>query len=227
MPACPWQGLPPANLSFCEADVCGWITQPANTWTNVGFLIAGIVIIREARRAPAGMAAWLGPIAIATGLASTAAHATSTFVGQALDQAVMFLESSLFVAIGFARWRRSPRHVTALYAALVIVSTVALLAVPTAGIALFAGHIVVFVVLEVRLAFRDRATDHRYLIAAVATFAVSYGLWWLDKQGIVCDPSNHVLGLHGVWHFLGALSFPMWFRYFAQFAPASSIAIGA
>jgi len=223
MPACPWQVLPPANLSFCEADVCGWITQPANSWTNVGFLIAGVIILREARRSPAGMAAWLGPIALATGLASMAAHATSTFVGQALDQSVMFLESSLFVAIGFARWRRRRTHATTvLYAGLVIASTITLVVVQTAGIALFAAHIVAFAALELRLAVRDRSTDYRYLIAAVATFAVSYALWWLDKLDVVCDPSNHVLGLHGVWHFLGALSFVLWFRYFAQFHRRSS-----
>jgi len=216
MPACPWQVLPPANLSFCEADVCGWITQPANSWTNVGFLIAGVLILREARRSPAGIAAWLGPIAIATGLASIAAHATSTFVGQALDQSVMFLESSLFVTIAFARWRhRSPS--LPLYAILVAASTALLLSFQTTGIALFAAHIVAFASLEARLAVRDRTTDYRYLIAAVATFAVSYGLWWLDKLDVVCDPDNHILGLHGVWHFLGALSFVLWFRYFAQF----------
>jgi len=221
-PSCPWQSFAPANLSLCEADVCGWVTQPANTWTNVGFLIAGLYILRRARRAPVGMAAWLGPIAIATAFTSSAFHATSTFAGQAIDQSSMFLESSLFVAISVRRWLAfSARSAALLYAALAAVSTALLWWLETVGIALFIAHVVAFGAIELRLLFRDRAqTDYRALAAACATFAVSYVAWWLDKLRVVCDPNNHVFGLHGAWHFLGALSFPFWFHHFAQFAKA-------
>jgi hypothetical protein len=219
-PRCPWHALAPANLSFCEADVCGWITQPANTWTNVGFLVAGAYILRAARRTPSGMAAWLGPIALLTAFTSSALHATSTFAGQAMDQSSMFLESSLFVAISVKRWRGwSPAPLAALYAGLVVVSTALLLWLETVGIALFVAQVVTFGAIELRLWFRERErTRYRALAAACATFAVSYALWWLDELRIVCDPNNHVFTLHGAWHLLGALSFPLWFRHFAQFA---------
>jgi len=224
-PSCPWQSFAPANLHFCEADVCGWIAQPANTWTNVGFLVAGVWIIRQARREPAGLAAWLGPIAIATAFTSTALHATSTFAGQAIDQASMFLESALFVVIALWRWLGWSRPALAsVYVALVTISTALLWRFRTVGIALFAAQVTVFALVEARLFFRDRGrTRYGALAAACSTFAVSYGLWWLDELRIVCSPNNHVFTLHGAWHLLGALSFPLWFRYFAQFAPRPTL----
>jgi hypothetical protein len=235
VPSCPWQSLAPANLSLCEADVCGWVTQPANTWTNVGFLIAGLWILRAARRAsstsPRAMAAWFGPIAIATGFASAAFHGTSTFVGQALDQSSMFLESSLFVALSLRRWLGwTSRRTAAVYAAIALVSTALLWWLETVGIALFIVHVVLFGVIELGLLLSRTSsrppTRYRWLAAACATFAVSYALWWLDKLRVVCDPNNHVFGLHGAWHLLGALSFPFWYLHFAQFEQGAPPAQG-
>ena len=36
-----------------------------------------------------------------------------------------------------------------------------------------------------------------------------------------CVPSNHVFGLHALWHLLGGLGFWFWYRYFAQFDVAT------
>ena len=221
-PVCPWDALAPANLHFCERALCGWVTEPANTWTNVGFLLAGLWVLRRAARDGATRAGRLGWIAIATALASSAFHATSTFAGQAADQGVMFLESALFVVLNLDRWRRlSPRGLVTLYATLVAASVALLLAVPTSGITVFTLHVVTFLALELRLALRDWArTSYGALVAAGLTFAASYALWWLDRLGVVCNPDNHVFTAHGAWHLLGALSFVFWYSHYAQFERA-------
>ncbi|MCC6527899.1 MAG: ceramidase domain-containing protein [Polyangiaceae bacterium] len=216
---CPWGGLAPANLHFCERELCSWITEPANTWTNLGFVVVGVVLARLARRDGARAAGLLGPIAIATGLCSAALHATSSFAGQFLDQSAMFLESALFVALCVRRWLGwSARALAALYAAIVAASVGLLLAFESAGIGLFVAHVLAFLGIELRLFFRDRRrTGYGAFAAAAAVFALSYGLWWLDVSGVACDPDNHVFTAHGAWHLLGAVSFVFWYRHFAQF----------
>ena len=216
---CPWGGLAPANLHFCERDLCGWITQPANTWTNLGFVVVGVVLLALARSRGVRGAGLLGPIAIVTGFCSAALHATSSFAGQWLDQSAMFLESALFVTLGLRRWLAWPRRALAAFYVVAVTASVALLSVfAEAGIALFIIHVVAFLAIELRLFFRDRRrTRYAALIAAGAVFAVSYGLWWLDVLGIACDPDNHAFTAHGAWHLLGALSFVFWYRHFAQF----------
>ena len=46
-PQCPWYELSEIakpNVKWCEATVCGWITEPANTWSNLAFIGMGIAI---------------------------------------------------------------------------------------------------------------------------------------------------------------------------------------
>jgi len=221
---CPWGGLPPANLTFCEEDRCAWITQPANTWSNVGFLVVGLVVLRLARREGARAARWFGPIAIVNAFTSSLLHGTGTFMGQAADQIGMFLESALFVTLSLARWRGWPASRLAVFwLALTAASAGLLLRFETLGIALFAAHVVAFAAIELRLLLRDRwTTNYRPLAAVVGLFALSYGLWWLDELRIVCDPKNHVFTLHSAWHLLGAASFYFWFRFYAQFGEAGA-----
>ncbi len=217
--ACPWGNFQPANLTFCEEDRCAWITQPANTWSNVGFLIVGLLIVRRARSTVAPVAGLLGTIAILTAFTSSALHATGTFIGQAADQSWMFAESALFVTLSAGRWLgwRSARLVW-FYIVLLASSVALLLRFETLGIALFTVHMVTFGAIEVRLLLRDgKTTDYRPLWWVGGLFVLSYALWWLDELRLVCDPHNHVFTLHSAWHFLGAASFYFWFRYYAQF----------
>ena len=214
MTVCPYDALEPANLAFCEQRVCGWIVEPANTWTNVGFLIAGIAILFT----PRGRARHLGWIALVTGLASASFHATGTLVGQLFDQSAMFLETSLFIVIDLDRLK--PRSQRVRYLVLASSSIILLVTFPTAGIALFTLHSVGFVVLEVVCFARSRARSYRSLIGAWLCFVASFLVWSLDKSGAVCEPQNHVLTLHGVWHLLGAISFALYYRHFRQFDQA-------
>ena len=46
-PQCPWYELSEIakpNVKWCEAPVCSWITEPANTWSNLAFIFMGIFI---------------------------------------------------------------------------------------------------------------------------------------------------------------------------------------
>ncbi len=213
---CPWSSFRAANLVFCELDRCAWITQPANTWTNVGFLLVGALLLRQRAR----VGTMLGLIAIATGITSAAFHATGTLFGQLADQSTMFLESSLFVCLNLGRWRSMKRStLVACYALLTIGSSALLLRFERLGIVLFITHVVAFLGIEARLYFRDgKNTHYRPLLSVFALFLVSYALWWVDRLGVVCDPQNHVFTAHGAWHLLGAASFWFWFRFYRQFA---------
>jgi len=217
-PGCPYDAFEPANLHFCEVDLCGWITQPANTWSNLGFLVAAVAIVVASRGDRDRRAAVLAPVAVAAGLSSAAFHATSTFVGQAFDQGVMLLESGLFIVLNLGRLRPawSARRLVALYAVIVGGSIGVLVLVHAAGIALFVGHVVTFLGLEVVIYRRCRRRTYRWLIAVGIAFAASWSIWWLDLTGAICDPDNHVFTGHAAWHLLGALQYYFWYRHYRE-----------
>jgi hypothetical protein len=224
-PIDPYRAFERANLSMCEATVRGLVAQPANTWSNLGFFAVAAWIFWLARRERAPVAGLLAPIGFATGVGSIAFHATDTLAGQLVDQSLMFLESSFFVVVNLRRVGAlaTVRSLLLVYAALVVGSTAALIAFPTTGIAIFIAHVVAFLGLEAFLLARRReGIRTRALLGVGACFAVAYAAWWLDHLRIVCDPDNHLLNGHAVWHLIGALSFFFWYRHYAQLEVATS-----
>ena len=211
---CPYHALEGANLVLCEANRCGWIAQPAATWSNIGFLIVAAAIWRWSRRDGSPAARWFAPIAFATGIGSIAFHATSTLVGQLVDQSIMFLETALFIVLDLRRL--GIRAGVIGYIAIVVASVALVLVFPTMGIALFIGHVAAFTAFEIAVIAKRPRPTQKHLVIAVGVFALSYGLWWLDAGHVLCDPENHIFTGHAAWHLLGALSFAFWYRHFAQ-----------
>ena len=42
---CPWDSFRQSELVFCEASRCAWIKEPANTWSNLGYLAAALYML--------------------------------------------------------------------------------------------------------------------------------------------------------------------------------------
>jgi hypothetical protein len=48
-PSCPWYpvtekvGAP--NIKWCEETLCQWVSEPANTWSNLGYMIVAVIIM--------------------------------------------------------------------------------------------------------------------------------------------------------------------------------------
>ncbi len=102
-PGCPWSDWSPGNLVFCEAELCSWVREPANTWTNAGFLAAGLWLLRRhaRQRAPGervGPIALVPVAAILTGAGSALFHASKVYALQLVDFGAMFLLSALLLA---------------------------------------------------------------------------------------------------------------------------------
>ena len=54
-------------------------------------------------------------------------------------------------------------------------------------------------------------------IRAVVLLAMASVCSLLDVSGTICDPANHFLQGHAIWHALSALAILHAFEYYAQF----------
>lgn len=214
---------------FCEAARDGWLKQPANALSNLGFVAAGIAIgwragVPEGRLARPGLAAALGVVVVLLGPGSMAMHATQSTLGGHLDLTSMFLVASFAAAYSLMRWRRRGSAyfwgvfvVALLGCELVERIPGGIPVVMHAGNLVFGVLFAVSLTLEVRLRRRDGgAGDVRWIRGAVGAIAVAFLVWNLAKDGRpLCDPHSLVQG-HAVWHLLGAVSVYCLYRYWTS-----------
>ena len=115
---------------FCEAARPGWIRQPANTWSNLGFVTAGLAIAWYAGErarlgvtlgAHPGLATAYAVLVVLLGPGSMAMHATQSELGGHLDLLSMFLVSGFALAYALMRFmRRGPALMSAVFVVAVL-----------------------------------------------------------------------------------------------------------
>ena len=220
---CPWGALVSRPAEFCEASLCAWIRQPANTWTNIGFVIAALAILRAARRDHCDHLRGLALIAMTTGLGSAFFHASETLVGRLFDYAGMYMGASYMLVVNMRRWRllsrRSMRLLfwTTLAAPLLLMTIddrYALLLYVITGTfcCLF-----VETLLYLRQRRSDRPTRYGWLGAYWCVFLIAFTVWWLDKAKLLCNPNNRWISGHGLWHLLDAVALYLVYLFYRQF----------
>ncbi len=181
---------------FCEAARPGWVRQPANTWSNLGFVIAGLAIAWDAGErarlgvtlgAHPGLATAYAVIVVLLGPGSMAMHATQTDLGGHLDLLSMYLVSGFALAYALMRFvHRGPAFLAVVFTVAVVAGMAVHLrggSVPVlghAGNAAFGVEVLVALGLEVAL-YRRRSPaprqDLRFGVASVATLALAFAIW--------------------------------------------------
>ena len=210
---CPWTGYAPATIAFCERRLCAWVVEPSNAWSNLAYVAVGVWILWRRRNRLGTAVTAIGVASVLLGLASFGFHATGIRVFEVADLAGMYLVSGL--ALTFALQRElawSDGRAVAFLAAVVALSSLVMVGFGNDGIVMFAVQIIGAVVLEYRLYAATPAHAGPWLLRAVGALAVGFLVWLLDR-GPLCDPDNHVVTGHAVWHTLTALSL-LWFYRF-------------
>jgi hypothetical protein len=229
---------------FCEAARPGWIRQPANSWSNLGFVVAGLAVAWYAADrarlgvtlgAHPGLATAYAVLVVLLGPGSMAMHATQSDLGGHLDLLSMFLVSGFALAYALMRFlRRGPAFLVPVFAAAVLAGMAVQLrggSVPVlghVGNAAFGVEIVVALGLEVALYRRaSPRQDLWFGVASVATLALAFAIWNTGKRGHPwCHPDT-LLQQHGIWHVLCAVSAYLIFRHYAAERAVTADAVDA
>ncbi len=211
---CPWTDYAPATIVFCERRLCAWVVEPSNAWSNLAYVLVGLLILWRLRTRLATALTVIGAGAVVLGLGSFAFHATGIRVFEVVDVSGMYVLSGLGLTFALQRllgWR--DRSAVACFIGLVLGSSLVMIALGNDGIVMFALQIIVMVAIELRLRDRNPPGAGIWIVRAVVVLVVAYGIWNLDFHGIVCDPDNHLVNGHAVWHVLTAVSIFLFFRF--------------
>jgi hypothetical protein len=217
---CPWDRFAPATVKYRENNLQSWVRQPANTWSNLGYVLVGLWLYLQFRiQAPS---VWMGIIpltAVAIGIASGLYHASYSFVFQVTDLASMYLLSSFLVTSSLKRLApMSDAMCCLLYLGLFLGSFAGFLLIRRrSGFLIFAAQALVSMVLEVVLWVGGEAASRGGYVVAIGLLAISLVFWIADYTGRFSDPDNHVLQGHAVWHLLSALCLLFLYNHYLQF----------
>jgi hypothetical protein len=237
-----WPGGPdsctlPGGNCYCEAahPTSSLVSQPANTWSNLGAVLGGLLILliadRERARRLAGAgsapnpmktggfyAVFYGAVVLFLGPGSMAFHGSLTRFGGWLDTLSMILFITFVLLYDVARIFRFDDNRTAfagIYVAIAVLLGVFTWVVEGTGTFVFAVAVAGAVILELVLAIRGLRGVRRpllpWLTAGLATFAVALVVWRLSWTGApLCDPNSLLQG-HAVWHLLAEAVAPLFF----------------
>jgi hypothetical protein len=216
------------GANFCEAARDGLVRQPANTFSNAGFVVAGLLVAHHAGRLAADavmsrtVATFFACVVVLLGPGSAAMHATQSEWGGHLDMLSMYLVAGFAAAWAWARWaRRGTTAFVVAYVALVAACEIIGLWPDPVPVVHYSGNLAFGVLLLAAVVLetlvwrrRETAIVFRHGVVALVAMLVAFTIWLLSNAGW-CDPHSLLQG-HAVWHLLCALSAYWVFRMYAS-----------
>lgn len=204
---CPWDGWEPASIAFCERRICAWVVEPSNAWSNVAYVLVGAWILwRRRERLDTAITA-IAVAAILLGVGSFSFHATGVRIFEVVDVSGMYLISGLGLTFALQRLLSWSDGVAVLFfAASALASSLVMVGLGNDGIVVFAVQVLATFAIEIGLRGRTPSGVGVWLVRAIVILGIALVIWLLDKHGPLCDPDNHLVTGHAVWHVLTALS---------------------
>lgn len=228
-----WKSAQYNALTFCEHNrFCEAIVQPSNTWSNLGFLMVGLICLfigindYKARQPETDnllarypmFSILLGASCIYLFIGSFFYHASLSYFFQKLDITGMYAVALSLIAYNMFRFfptrynkkkeiHRSSHH-------FIITLIILFNVVFFAGLwkvnvnYLFPAVLLVLMIVNIiyNLSHKQTSKLYKYFfrLSMIALF-LSAALWILDREDIWCIPTSIWQG-HALWHILNALS---------------------
>jgi hypothetical protein len=226
-PGCPWHqaaekfGAP--NLKWCEESICGWITEPANTWSNLAYFVAAVVLFIWSRKSNHKSVRYLPYAMFIMGAGSYVYHMSNNYLSQIFDFVGMYVFVYWLAVMNMLRlkWVKDLKQAIMAYAGFIVLNTVLLHIMYLMGIK-FQLLIVVAGVFIVTLEYlansrSEQKVNYKYLVSAIIVIIIAETFSILDINRIVCNPTNHWFQGHATWHLLSAIGLTIGYKHWEQF----------
>ncbi|HPA35647.1 MAG TPA: ceramidase domain-containing protein [Chitinophagales bacterium] len=220
--------------NFCEATRNGLILQPANSYSNIGFVISGLYgawILSHRNINTSGyffkhpfIPVFFCLVTILLGPCSMAMHATETRTGGLFDMNSMYLFGSFMFSYALSRFYSLSTFVfIGLYFAVVALCNIAGSYRSVFGLDFYPGSAAFGLVCIIGMLFEylnlkkhRPVMEFKYAVYCSVSFIVAFGVWQFGWDGhCFCNPDS-LFQWHGVWHLLCALSTFFLFRYYTS-----------
>jgi hypothetical protein len=215
-PSCPWFSLAELtgapNIKWCEETLCQWISEPANTWSNLGYLIVALVIIVHGYKTrPAFEKRLFGFVIFVMGLVSLVYHLSNFYFTQVLDFVGMFLFLSWAIGMNLVRLKKL--HIKKLITFMLLFTIFGSVMVDV----MYRYHLhfqilillgAVAIVLTEFISKNRQKIRYHWYFASLFFLLAAFSFSAMDISRFWCDPSQHSWFSqgHALWHWLSAIA---------------------
>ena len=225
-PSCPWfpitesHGAP--NIKWCEETLCQLITEPANTWSNLGYLIVGLVLTYLAfKKNHNSNIKQYGPIIFLMGAGSYYYHMSNFYTSQIVDFLGMFFFVGWVIGTNLIRLGKLQfKNLWKFNLGLAAFYTLGMHIMYKTGIkfqmiVLISGFIIITTEIMAR---KIQKISYKWFFASLVFLTAAFSFSISDNRRIWCDPSQHgwFSQGHAVWHWLGAISMIAIYMHYSQ-----------
>lgn len=225
-PMCPWYetteqtGAP--NIKWCEETLCQWISEPANTWSNIGYLIAALFVGYMAyKNKHNSNLKQFGPIIFFMGAMSLFYHMSNFYGSQILDFLGMFLFVGWAIGMNLIRLGKLKSNQLIWFnLGLASVYTVMMHAMYVSEIK-FQVIVLISALIIVATEFKARKVakvQYGWFIATLGFLVIAFGFSVSDGSRFWCHPTEHgwFSQGHAIWHWVAAIGMVTIYKHYSQ-----------
>jgi hypothetical protein len=211
---CPWyeaqQEYGAPNVNWCEPTRCSIVNEPANTWSNLGFILFGFLLIKKLNEFKEKTLAHFGWAVIWMGILSLTYHASNNYLMQFLDFVGMYLMTSFVIAFNIQRvMGKDPRKLYSVYWFLVAVNCSMFMVFDITDIPVqktVMGNVIPLVILDLIAAKKEGSFKlYKFFGLGIVFLVVAQVFSQLDLKRVWCEPDNIFLHGHAIWHVLASI----------------------
>jgi len=224
-PGCFWYDLYtnyPPNVNWCEQELCGYIIEPSNTWSNIFYFILAIAIFLRCRKE--GLPQYFSVATILMGGLSFLYHLSLNFFSQFLDFLGMYIFLCLICVVNISRYREQVLKKTTSFLKYYVSSVFVLsiftvifyfISIPYQILVLGLGGFIL--ALEYKLMDKFTLEKYRNVLLGVSFLVVAISFSIADVTRTWCNPHNHIVQGHALWHLFSSIGLWFVFCYFRKF----------
>ncbi|MBY0516655.1 MAG: ceramidase [Bacteriovoracaceae bacterium] len=217
-PGCFWHditvktGAP--NIKWCEETLCAVISEPANTWSNLLYILIPLIIWQFYKKQLQGGLRSYPVVIFIMGAGSLIYHASNFYPTQILDFFGMFLFTGWCIGMNLIRLKKLQESKLSLFFLSYSLILTLLLHLMYISKIKFQMIILIAGLVIIATELMAHAQTRKWLFASLGLLIVAFGFSISDGSRLWCSPTNHMIQGHAIWHLVaGVAMFTIWLHY--------------
>lgn len=210
-------GVP--DIKYCEETLCQFISEPANTWSNLSFILVGIFIMIRKNKGEneSRFVELYGINTVFVGVTSLLYHLSNNFLTQFIDFLGMYAFFGLLLLGNLELLGKVKKEkLLPIYLWSFIPYSALFFCFRYFGIPVQLSMFIIIMggLFTKFLIFKNHKVNYKKFFLALSVFVVAFSCQLADINRIACDPTNHWIQFHGLWHIFNGIGMGLLFLYY-------------